>query len=111
MFVFTYLLVLEHLKDEPVNDQSEATHEKTLKIPNSNELVDIIQPKSNVLDLHLYCMIYMYYPSFNLWESMHEFFNRNYEINQFFKALSTASAFNMHFRFFGSQLVFPFTSV
>lgn len=39
---------------------------------------------------------------------MHEFFNRNYEINQFFKALSTASAFNMHFRFFGSQLVFSF---
>lgn len=31
---------------------------------------------------------------------MHEFFNRNYEINQFFKALSIASAFNMHFRFF-----------
>lgn len=30
---------------------------------------------------------------------MHEFFNRNYEINQIFKALSTASAFNMHFRF------------
>lgn len=39
---------------------------------------------------------------------MHEFFNRNYEINQYFKALSTASAFNMHFRFFGSQLVFSF---
>lgn len=28
---------------------------------------------------------------------MHEFFNRNYEINQFFKALSTASAFNIWF--------------
>lgn len=38
---------------------------------------------------------------------MHEFLNRNYEINQFFKALSIASAFYMHFRVFLVPSSFP----